>query len=482
MFNKLLIPAVVAVIAGCTMAPKYERPAAPVPTTLPSGPAYSPADSAGRGVMSGDILWQDFFADERMSKIIALALENNRDLRIAALNVERAGALYGISRAELFPVVNGNATASRQHTPAGINGSTAGSTSTQYGVNLGVASWELDFFGRIRSFKEAALQQYFASEQARNSAQILLISSVARTYLTLAADRENLLLAQTTLESQQEGFKLIRQRFDQGISAEVDVFRAQGQVDVARRDISVYTQLVARDENALNLLVGSQVADDLKPATLATVAPPAEVSAGVSSDVLLRRPDVLQAESLLKAANANIGAARAAFFPRISLTGAVGTASSELSGLFQSGSGAWNYGPQVVVPIFDARVWAAKRVSNADMKLAVAGYERAIQVSFREVADALAVRGTIDEQIAAQESLVHSFDETYRISNVRYTRGVDSYLSVLDSQRSLFASQQALVYLRLSKVINQVTLYSVLGGGWQPSQLTPPTTQPTKNF
>jgi len=474
------MPAVVAVIAGCTMAPKYERPVAPIPTTLPTGAAYSQGRDGEGARAPADVLWQDFFADERLTKVIAMALENNRDLRIAALNVERAGALYGVSRAELLPAVNASAAANRQHTPAGFNGNNGSSTSTQYGVNLGVASWEIDFFGRIRSFEQAALQQYLATEQARHSAQILLVSSVASTYLTLAADRENLRLAQTTLESQQEGFKLIKQRFDQGISAEVDVFRAQGQVDVARRDIARYTQLVARDENALNLLAGTQVADELKPATLGEVTPPSEIAAGVSSEVLLRRPDVLQAENLLKAANANIGAARAAFFPRISLTGAVGTASNELSGLFQSGSGTWNYGPQIVMPIFDARVWAAKRVSNADTKIAVAQYERAIQVSFREVADALAVRGTVDEQIAAQESLVNSFDQTYRVSNVRYTRGVDSYLSVLDAQRSLFASQQALVFLRLSKAINQITLYSVLGGGWQPSEV-PPTTQPTSN-
>jgi multidrug efflux system outer membrane protein len=339
-------------------------------------------------------------------------------------------------------------------------------TIKNYSVNLGVASWEIDFFGRIRSLKDQALQEYFATEQARRGAQILLVSSVANAYLTLAADRENLALAETTLAAQQGTCNMVKRRHDLGLAADLDVQRAQTQVDGARRDIASFQQLIAQDENALNLLVGSPAPDNLLPAGLGGVVPPKEISAGLSSEVLLRRPDVLQAENLLKAANAEIGAARAAFFPQISLTASIGTSSSDLSGLFKSGSGAWTYAPQIVMPVFDARTWSAHKAAKAQRKIAVTQYEKAIQSAFREVADALAVRGTVDQQVEAQQSLVHAVAETYRLSNSRYNMGIDSYLSVLDAQRSLYAAQQGLVTLHLAKLANQVNLYSVLGGGW----------------
>jgi multidrug efflux system outer membrane protein len=338
-------------------------------------------------------------------------------------------------------------------------------TVDQYDVSLGITSWELDFFGRIRSLKDRALEEYIATDQARRSFQILLVSSVANAYLAFAADRENLKLAASTLEAQETTYKLIRKRSDVGLASDLDLRRAQSQVEAARGDVARYTQVVAQDENALNLLVGALLPQELMPSDLGGISPVKEISPGLSSEVLLHRPDVLAAEHHLKAANANIGAARAAFFPRISLTAAVGTASAELSNLFKSGQETWAFAPQIVVPIFDARMWSAYDVTKLEKEISVAQYEKAIQTAFREVADALAVRGTVDQQIAAQQSLVNAVTETYRLSNARYTKGIDSYLGVLDAQRSLYGAQQGLIALRLARFTNCITLYKVLGGG-----------------
>lgn len=470
----ILLIGISLIPGGCTMAPKYARPTAPVPAEWPTGAAYAGTQTATNAPEATNLKWREFFTDERLQQIIERALTNNRDLRIAALNVERARAMYGISRAELLPTVNGTASGGRQRMPADLSSTGKAQTSGQYGVNLGVASWEIDFFGRIRSLKDRALEEYLATEQARRSAQILLVSSVAQAYLALAADRENLKLADTTFGAQKSSYDLIKRRHELGLAPELDLHRAQTQVDAARGDVARFTQLVAQDENALNLLVGSPGSSALRPMELGNVTPPKEISAGVSSEVLLSRPDVLQAENLLKAANADIGAARAAFFPRISLTAAIGTASSDLSGLFKSGSGAWSYAPQIVMPIFDARTWSAHRAAKVQREIAVTQYEKAIQSAFREVADALAIRGTVDQQVSAQESLVHAVSETYRLSNSRYDKGIDSYLGVLDAQRSLYAAQQGLVSLRLAKVASNVRLYAVLGGGWE----TEPTPRP----
>jgi outer membrane protein, multidrug efflux system len=468
----LLLAGIASVPAACTMAPKYSRPQAPVPAEWPAGAAYKDANAATNSSAASQLKWQEFFADAKLQKVIGTALTNNRDLRLAALNVQQARAMYGIKRADLFPIVNATGDGSKQRVPADLSSTGARQTVERYDASLGVASWEIDFFGRIRSLKDNALEQYLATEQARRSAQILLVSTVANTYLTLAADQENLKLAQTTLEAQQGSYDLIKRRYTLGLLPELDLFRAQTQVDSARGDVARFTQLVAQDQNALNLLAGSPVPAELLPAELGNVTPPREVSAGLSSEVLLRRPDVLQAENLLKAANADIGAARAAFFPRISLTAAIGTASSDLSGLFKSGSGTWSYAPQIVMPIFDARVWAAHRAAKVQQEIAVTQYEKAIQDSFREVADTLAVRGTVGQQLEAQQSLVHAVGETYRLSTSRYDKGIDSYLSVLDSQRSLYAAQQGLVYLRLANLANHVKLYAVLGGGWEAEKTT----------
>ena len=380
------------------MAPKYNGPPAPVPAAWPAGTAYDGVPGVTSAPDGRQLGWQDFFTDEKLQRVIAAALTNNRDLRVAALNVELARAEYGIQRAELLPTVNATGDRIDERLPALLSPIGKTEDYRQYDANLGVASWEIDFFGRIRSLKDQALAEYLATEQARRSAQILLVSSVANAYLALAADRESLTVAENTLAAQRGTYKMVKRRHELGLAADLDVERAQTQVDGARRDIASFHQLIALDENALNLLVGAPAPADLLPALLDSVVPPREISAGLSSEVLLRRPDVLQAEDLLKAANADIGAARAAFFPRISLTAAIGSSSSDLSGLFKTGQRTWSYAPQIVMPIFDARTWSAHRAAKVQREIAVTQYEKAIQSAFREVADALAVRGTVDQQ------------------------------------------------------------------------------------
>jgi outer membrane protein, multidrug efflux system len=465
--NLLSLLGVIVILGGCTLTPHYPSPETPVPEAWPTGPAYKTRPAPSGAPTATEIPWRQFFTYAPLQTVIATALENNRDLKLAALNVQRAQALYGIQRSTLYPAVEATAGGSRQRIPADLSSSGNSRVAEQYDVTLGIFSWEIDFFGRIRSLKDQALQTFLATAQARRGTQVLIISGIAEAYLTLAADRENLNLAQTTLQTQQATYNLIKRRFDLGMGTELDLNRAQTQVDIARGDTARYTQLVALDQNALNLLAGTlqPVPSEILPANLTDITPFMEVYAGISSDVLLQRPDILQAESLLKAANANIGAARAALFPRISLTTSIGTASSELSGLFDSGSETWSFVPQISLPVFDARLWAAMDATKAEREIAVVQYEKAIQTAFRDVADTLAVQGTVDERLSAQQSLVRAAAETYRLSEMRYTKGIDSYLSVLDAQRSLYAAQQGLVTLRLAKLANQVQLYAVLGGG-----------------
>lgn len=465
----LLLPAGMAILlAGCSMAPNYTRPQPPTPADWPKGPAYLDAGPAPGASAALDLVWREFFTDPKLQAVIGMALDNNRDLRLAALNVERARGLYGIQRAELFPTVEAVGSGNKERVPAstlGGGGNGGSATLERYDVNLSVSSWEIDFFGRIRSLKDRALEEYLATEQARRSARILIVSDVATAYLILAADRESLRLSETTLETQQASYDLVRRRFELGLASELDLRRVQTTVDAARADVARFTQRAAQDENALDLLAGTPVPRELLPEDLESIRPPEEISSGLPSEVLLGRPDIMAAEHLLKGATANIGAARAAFFPRISLTAAAGTASGELSGLFSTGSGAWTFSPEAVLPIFDARIWPALAVSRVDKDIAVAQYERAIQNGFREVADALAVRGTVDRQISAQQSLVDASARTYRLSNVRFEKGIDDYLGVLDAQRSLHAAQQTLIAARLVGIANQVRLYTVLGGG-----------------
>lgn len=451
-------------LVACTMAPRYERPAAPVDAQWPAGAAYEET-THDEAPGAAEIPWRDFIGDGRLREVIDRALQNNRDLRIAALNVELTKAMYGISTATLLPVLNVTGAWFRERVPADLSPSGSAYTAEKFIVNLGMSSWEIDFFGRIRSLRDRALQEYLAGIEARRGFQIMLVSSVAQAWLALAADKEALKLVRATLEAQKESYRLMRKRYDVGMASEIDLRRIQSQMETSRAEVALYTRQVALDLNALNLLVGSPVKEELLPVDLGSVTPPCDFSPGVSSEVLLERPDVLAAERRLKAAYANIGAARAAFFPRITLTTSIGTASAELSGLFKSGSGVWAFAPQVVLPVFDARTWYAYRVTKVEREISIAQYEKAIQSAFREVADNLAIKGTIDAQITAQEALVEAVDQTYRLARLRYDKGIDSYLSVLDAQRSFYGARQALIMLRLARAVNIISLYKALGGG-----------------
>ncbi len=457
----LLGGAVLAVaLAGCSMAPAYVRPPSPVPPALP------PADAAAGAPLATEVQWQGYFTDARLRAVIEQALANNRDLRMATLNIERAQAFYRIQRAELFPAVSAGANVSTQRIPEEVARDGEAYTSTRYTVALGVAGWELDLFGRIRSLKASSLEQYLATEQAAVATRLSLVAAVAQAYLTRAADAENLQLAQATLETLQSSLDLIQKSRDLGVASDLELNQIRSQVEAARADVARFTGLVAVDLNTLQVLVGAPVSSDLLPESLGSVTPPPPISAGLSSEVLLRRPDILSAEHQLRSANADIGAARAALFPRIALTMGVGVSSTELSSLFGGGTGMWSFAPQIMQPIFNSGALKARvRVSELEREMAVAGYEKGIQVAFAEVSNALTLRQTLVNQRAAQEALVKALEATYRLYDARFKAGIDGYLGVLVAQQAFISAQKALVGVRLSEQANLVTLYKVLGGG-----------------
>lgn len=462
-----LVVALAATLLGaCSMIPVFERPAAPVPATFPQA---VPTEASAVAPLADTIAWRDYFADERLRNVIALALENNRDLRVAALNIERARAQYGIQRADLFPSIAVSGGQSAQRVPADLSTTRQADINRQYSANLGFASYELDFFGRVRSLEEQALQTYLGTEDARRSAQISLVAEVANAWLRLAADRERLALARDTLATRQKSFELTRRSLELGAVSALDLRQAETLMQTARADAARYAALVAQDENALALIVGAGVPAELLPEALsARLAAVTELPAGVPAEVLTRRPDVAQAERALMAANASIGAARAAFFPRITLTASAGTASSSLDGLFDGGSGAWSFVPQIRIPIFEAgRLKASLDVAEIQRDINVAQYEKTIQSAFREVADALAERATLAEQLDARRKLVEAARKSFELSDARYRGGVDSYLNLLDAQRSLYGAELELISARLADATNRVALYKALGGGWQ---------------
>lgn len=464
-------------LGGCaSMAPDYQRPDAPVAMQWRDAAAAqaATANAAAANRSVAEIPWQDFFQDERLRQVIALALENNRDLRIAVLNIEKARAQYRIQRADLFPAVTvgGSQTASR--TPASVSGSTSASSSTssavvsrQYSADVGFSSYELDLFGRIRSLTDEALQTFLASTQTQRSTRLSLVAEVAGDWLTLAADRQRLVLARQTLQSQRESLRLTEHQHAQGTASGLDLAQIRSSVESARADVASYAAQVQQDLNALELVAGATVPEAMLPpeeALRASVAL-AQIPADMPSSVLLQRPDVLSAEHSLKAANADIGAARAAFFPTISLTASTGVSSSQLSDLFSSGSRSWSFVPSISVPIFNAgSLRASLKVSEVERDVAVATYEKTIQTAFKEAADALAVRATLQERLDAQQALVDATERSFILSTARFRNGIDSYLDALDSQRSLYTAQQNLITLRLTESSNRVTLYKVLGG------------------
>ena len=480
----LAAPLWVATLAACSFVPKYEQPAAPVSATWP--------DSAGAqvegGVAAADLPWQQFVHDAQLREVIQLALENNRDLRVAVQNIEQARAQYQIRRADQFPSVGvtGGATRSAPNPYAALGGP---SVTTSYSVGVGVSAWELDFFGRVAALKDVALANYLATEEARKSAQISLIASVASTWLQLKTDTELLALAERTLGTRDQSLRLTKLRFDNGASSALDMRLAESLSASAQATRAQQQRLRAQDINLLTLLVGQPIPERLVPPVPAVVTPEAprslsqptaavepaaelptftEVPPGLPSDLLLRRPDIRAAEQQLIAANANIGAARANFFPRISLTGSLGRVSGDLDGLFGSGgSKAWSFGPSITLPIFDmGRNQANLDAARAGREIAVAQYEKSIQSAFREVADALAGRATLADQLSAMQAQAAAERDRFRLADLRYRNGIANYLDLLDAQRSLFAIEQALAQVRLAQRANEVQLYKALGGGW----------------
>ena len=498
--------AVATALSGCNLAPKYVRPVGAAPATLPEGGVYPRAATDAPDVTQ--IGWRDFFLDPRLQQVIETGLANNRNLRIAAGNVLQARAQYRVQRADLVPstTISGSGTYTNNAFGAaggaagGVGGGTGTGTGTGtggtgsdagggtgggtgvgagagiggassnlefYSVNAGFSQFELDLFGRVRNLSRAALEQYFASEEAQRSTRISLIAEIATAWLTMASDQEQLRISRETLKAFEQSLELTRAQFRIGVASELKARQAETNYQGARNDIAALQTQVARDQNALNLLVGTTVPAEQLPAELgATPVTRDALPGNLSSEVLLRRPDVLQAEHQLIAENANIGAARASFFPRISLTATIGTISTALSGLFGGGSFTYNAAPSIGLPLFDGGRNAANLdYAKASQQVAVATYERAIQTAFREVSDALAQRGTIDEQVSAQTARAEAATVAARLSDARYRAGVDSFLVALDAQRTAYAAQQQLVTARLARGSNLVELYRSLGGG-----------------
>lgn len=463
--NKSLSPwvAMAFALSGCSLIPDYQRPATPVAAQYPQTPAYAPALS---GTMAADMGWRELFRDPTLQQLIESAVLNNRDLRVAALNVQAYQAQYQIQRADLFPAISANGTGTRQRLPASITQTGSAVTSSTYSATLGISSYELDLFGRIRSLSEQASLTYLSSEEARRSTQLSLVASVANAYLTWRADQELLALTQDTLSSYEKSLRLTERSQQVGTASSLALAQSRTSVESARTSLATFQRQVAQDLNSLTLLVGTTVADTPSSRPLASDWL-AEVPAGLPSDLLQRRPDILQAEYQLQSANASIGAARAAFFPSITLTANAGTSSNELSGLFKGGAGSWLFQPQINIPIFNAgSLRASLDYSKIQKDIRVSQYEKSIQTAFQEVSDGLAARQTYKNQLKAQNDLVQANQDYYRLAERRYRIGVDNSLTFLDAQRSLFSAQQSLITDRLSQLTAEVNLYKALGGGW----------------
>lgn len=465
--KSLLVAASLVLINACSLAPEYRRPDAPVAPTWPQAATTTATDSPAT-----ELGWDAFLGDARLQRLVALALENNRDLRVAVLNVEAARAQYRIQRADQLPGVNVQGDGLRQRLPDELTFPGAPAQQSQYTVGLGITGFELDLFGRVRSLKDAALAQYLATEEASRSARLSLVAAVADAYLRERAAAEQLDLLHKTLATWENSYGLTELRFKQGESSELDLRQSESLVKTARSELARFTRMRAQEQNALVLLIGQPLPQDLPaPRSLREQDLVTDVAPGLPSDLMTQRPDIRAAEQQLIAANAQIGAARAAFFPRIALTGAYGSASTELSGLFDGGSGYWSFTPRITLPIFQGgRNRAGLDLAKTRSHIAVAQYERAIQTAFREVADGLAARATFDEQIGLQESLVQTSARRLELSDMRYRSGVDSYLDMLDAQRSLYAAEQSLLETRYYRLSNLIGLYKALGGGGERQQ------------
>jgi multidrug efflux system outer membrane protein len=477
MIRRLIpVAALAVVLSGCIdLAPKYRRPDQPTPAAFPSGPAYAVAADT-RPVVA----WREFFIDPKLRALIDEALVNNRDLRIAVGNILTARGQFQVQRSDQFPKLNANASATYGQYPTGVEavqsggGGAAAATGGSgvynerlYSVGAGVSAFQLDLFGKQRNLTRQAFEQYISTRAARDAAQITLISEVATDALTLGSDRALLAISQKAVVNGEATLTITRARFQGGVASELDVYQAATFVEQARSDVARLTTQVAQDRNALELVVGAPVADaDLPAGVDDPGVAMAKLPAGLPSSVLLARPDVVQAEDVLKGANANIGAARANFFPDISLTGSGGVTSLALSTLFRSAAETWTFAPTITQPIFDfgqnkGNLNAAKGQRDADL----AQYEKTVQTAFREVADALARRGTIDAQLAAERALSEAATGNLKLSTARYERGADTYLNELVAQRTLYSAQQSLIQTQFILATNLVTLYTALGGG-----------------
>ena len=451
----------VFILSACTMAPTYLRPGMPVPTEYHKGAGlYGPAAKL--------LGWNEFFTDPAMRQLIETALANNRDLRVAMLNIEKTRGQYRIQRADILPTIAAVGESSTMYTPADLSPAGQRSISRQYTASLGFSAFELDLFGRIRSLTEQALETFYSVEDDAKAAQISLVAEVAAVYLQLIADRELLDITRATYKNRKGQFELVRNKFNSGVASQLEVSQAESIMEEARSNVARYDTSVGQAENYLSLLIGAPLPELPDVRKLSKVKMLADIPEGLPSSLLERRPDVQAAEHRLKGANANIGAARANFFPTISLTGAFGTTSRDVSDLFRSGQTFWSFAPQVSLPIFDTgRNIATLDVSEAEKKIAVAQYEKTIQSAFREVMDTLVQRANIGEQMAAETALLKATTTAFNLASARYDVGVDSYLNVLDAQRSLYSAQQSYISTKLLRETNAISLYKALGGGWQ---------------
>ncbi|MGY4494612.1 efflux transporter outer membrane subunit [Pseudomonas sp. TE3610] len=462
MRHKPLFLAVAACLAGCSFIPAYHRPDMPVPGAYPQGAAYA----APQGGDAAPIDWQRFFKDPALHRLIDLSLANNRDLRKAALNVAAYRAQFQIQRSALSPEIGLDGEGGRSRTPADLSDTGKHLTTGDNGVSVGLTSYELDVWGRIRSLSKEAQETYLASEETRRSVRIGLVADVAVAYLTWQTDQHLLEVTRSTLDNYGHNLSLIQASSDAGTASDLDVRQARTLVDSARGQVQAYTRQVAQDINALRLLVGTDLPTGMPVISLEDPVL-AQVPAGLPANLLLQRPDIRAAEHQLLAANADIGAARAAFFPAISLTASAGTASSQLSGLFNPGSESWSFVPQIHLPIFTGgRLSASLDYAKIQKDIHVADYEQTVQTAFREVADGLAAMGTWEEELKSQQDLVRASDEYAQMAQQRYDEGVDSYLTLLDAQRQLLSARQQLLTDRLAELTAQVQLYKALGGGW----------------
>ncbi|HDX8863260.1 TPA: efflux transporter outer membrane subunit [Klebsiella michiganensis] len=462
----LLTLSVVTLLTGCSLAPEYRRPEAPVSKQWPV-PAVAASAQSGKAAV--DLTWEEMFADPKLRQLIQLALDNNRDLRIAVLNIEKAQAQYRIQRAGLLPGINVTGSESAQRTPASVSYTGIGGVTRSYNLDVGISSYELDLFGRIRSLKEEALQSYLSAEATRRATHISLVSEVAGSYLALAADLDLQRLAHETFRSRQKEYDLQHSLTAAGKSSQLELRQSEGELENARDQALRTDKQAMTDRNALELLAGTPLPDALLPSpdAVADLLGVNDLPAGLPSDLLRNRPDILSAEHKLMGANADIGAARAAFFPTISLTASLGRASNELSGLFDPGGRSWNFSPQISLPLFSGgRLLAKLGSAKAEREIAVAEYEKSIQTAFREVADALAEHQVAAEQLAAQRRRAEAANTAYALVRLQYDNDTSSYLEVLDAQRTLYSAQQSLIQAEQARQSNMITLYKVLGGGW----------------